>query len=117
MNFEEEHNLELARYIWSILKTQISVLLSWGIELSSIKPIRNGLEFHVEGFIHKGKVKVVWNEGRDLFEITLVDELGVIVKRIEDIYLDELVNIIDRNVERTDDYNTRIREYLKKEVV
>ena len=117
MNFEEEHNLELARYIWSILKTQISVLLSWGIELSNIKPIRDGLEFHVEGFIHKGKVKVVWNEGRDLFEITLVDELGVIVKRIEDIYLDELVNIIDRNVERTDDYNTRIREYLKKEVV
>ena len=117
MSFIEEHNLELARYIWSILKTQISVLLSWGINLETVGPVTNGLEFHVEGFIHKGKVKVELNEGRDLFEITLVDDLGVIVKRIEDIYLDELVNIIDRNVERTNDYNTRLREYLKKEVV
>ena len=26
-----DYNLELAKYIWSILKTQITIFISWGI--------------------------------------------------------------------------------------
>ena len=71
-----DYNLELARYIWSILKTQITIFMSWGVNPESMKVIEGGLEFECNGFKHIGKVQIVLDEGKDLFEVHLISEKG-----------------------------------------
>lgn len=105
-----DYNLELAKYIWSILKTQITIFMSWGIEPKSMKVIDGGLEFHCQGFKHTGTVRIILNEGTDLFEIHLIPDSEGEEKIIEDVYLDMLVSVIDENVEKTEDYGKRISE-------
>lgn len=110
MENNDSYDLELAKYIWSILKTQITIFMSWGIEPKSMKVIEGGLEFHCQGFKHTGKVQIVLDEGKDLFEVHLISEDGKKVKTIEDVFLDNLVSVIDENVEKTEDYEKRISE-------
>ena len=55
MNMENKnYDLKLAGYIWSILKTQPIIVMSWGVDMDTIKPVKGGLEFHVQGFKHTG---------------------------------------------------------------
>ena len=104
----KNYDLKLAGYIWSILKTQPVIVMSWGVDMDTIKPVKGGLEFHVQGFKHTGMVQIILDEGKDLFEIHLIpDSEG---ERIEDVYFDMLVSIIDENVEKTDDYEKRISD-------
>lgn len=105
-----DYNLELAKYIWSILKTQITIFMSWGVNPESVKAIEKGLEFHCQGFKHTGKVQIVLDEGKDLFEVHLISENGEKVKTIEDVFLDKLISVIDENIEKTEDYGKRIYE-------
>jgi hypothetical protein len=91
-------NLELAMYIWQILKTQMTVIMSWGIDPGQAKVIKNGMEIHVQGFIHTGFVQITLNEGTDLFEIKLLSEERELVKFIDGVYLDCLVNTLDENI-------------------
>ena len=104
MERDMNYDLELARYIWSILKSNLPVLMSWGVEIETVKVIKCGLEFKVNGFKHTGKVQIVLNEGADLFEVCLIGEDGEIRDKREDIYLDMLVSEVDELVEKTDDY-------------
>ena len=110
-------DLEMARYIWSILKTQLTIIMSWGIDLDSIKVVDLGIQFHVQGFKHTGYVKVALNEGKDLFEISLLSDDGECVKFLDEVYLDMLVNAIDQAVEKTEDYEERLTEYCKGGVI
>ena len=98
----------MAEYILSILKSQIFVLLSWGFH----RPVRleNGLRFQVQGFIHKGTVEVIYNEGLDLFEVRTLNADGSVKQKEEDVYLDCLVNVIDGMVERTQNYKERVEQ-------
>ena len=107
-------NLELANYIWEILKTRIEIIMSWGIDPGNARVIKNGMELHVMGFLHTGFLQITLNEGTDLFEITLLSENRETVKFIDGIYLDCLVDTIDRAVEKCDNYEQRISEYLKE---
>jgi len=116
-NVAENRDLEMARYIWSILKTQLTIIMSWGIDLDSIKVVSLGIQFHVQGFKHTGYVKIVLDEGKDLFEISLLAENGECVKTLDNVYLDMLVDTIDRAVEKTEDYEMRITELYKGGVV
>ena len=102
-------NLELAMYIWRILRTQMTVIMSWGIDPSKARVIDNGMEIHVQGFL-----QITLNEGTDLFEITLLSENRETVKFIDGIYLDSLVDTIDRAVEKCDNYEQRVSEFLKE---
>ena len=106
----EEYDLNMAKYIWSILRTRPSITMSWGIDPDSIQPVKVGLEFHVQGFIHTGLVRITLNEGEDLFEVELIDEKGETVKKLTSIFFDELISVIDENVEKTEDYEKRIAE-------
>ena len=110
-------DLEMARYIWSILKTQLTIIMSWGIDLDSIKVVDLGIQFHVQGFKHTGYVKVALNEGKDLFEISLLSDDGECVKFLDEVYLDMLVDTIDQAVEKTEDYEERLTEYCKGGVI
>lgn len=101
---KQNYDLKLAGYIWSILKTQPVIVMSWGVDMDTIKPVKGGLEFHVQGFKHTGMVQIILDEGKDLFEIHLIPDSEGERKIIEDVYFDMLVSIIDENVEKTDDY-------------
>ena len=107
-------NYELAMYIWSILKTQMTVIMSWGIDPGKARVIKNGMELHVMGFLHTGFLQITLNEGTDLFEITLLSENRETVKFIDGIYLDCLVDTIDRAVEKCDNYEQRVNDFLRE---
>jgi len=98
----------MSKYIYSILKSQLNIIWSWGF--NSPMTIDNGLLFKVEGFIHKGWVKVIYNEGRDLFDVTLLNYQMTIVKKIDGVYFDELVSVIDNEVEKVSDYENRVKQ-------
>lgn len=104
------YDLKLAGYIWSILRTRPIIMMSWGIDTNTVRPVNLGLEFHVQGFKHTGMVQVILDEGKDLFEIHLIPDLEGERKIIEDVYFDMLISVIDENVEKTDDYEKRISE-------
>ena len=55
MERDKNYDWELAKYIWSILKSNLPVLMSWGVEIETVKVITCGLEFRVNGFKHIGK--------------------------------------------------------------
>ena len=100
--------MNMANYILRILKGRIFIMLSWGFNT----PVRleNGLKFKVQGYIHSGWVAVLYNEGNDLFDVSLLNPDGTVKKRETDVYLDCLVDVIDGMVERTPDYQDRVKE-------
>ena len=107
-------NYGLAMYIWRILKTQMTVIMSWGIDPGQAKVIDCGMEIHVQGFIHTGFVQITLNEGTDLFEIKLLSEERETVKFIEDVFLDCLVNTLDENIEKCENYEQRVSDFLRE---
>ena len=102
----------MAKYILMILKSQLMVMLSWGV--SDFRALANneGLIFHVKGFKHVGWVKVVYNEGRDLFDIFYLSNDMETQKVENGIYLDMLVTAIDEEVEKTKDYENDVKRSL-----
>ena len=84
------------------------VLFSWGFNTPTALP--NGLQFKVEGFIFKGYVWILYNEGKDLFDIYLLNYQKVITKKIDGIYFDQLVDIIDSEVEKCENYEDRVKQ-------
>ena len=70
----KNYDLKLAGYIWSILKTQPVIVMSWGVDMDTIKPVKGGLEFHVQGFKHTGMVQIILDKGKDLFEVHLIPD-------------------------------------------
>jgi hypothetical protein len=102
--------VKIANYIYSILKSKQIVMWSWGFHNPIALPNNEGLIFCVNGFKHNGYVKVIYNEGKDLFIIILLDNQNIELKRIEDVYFDSLVDVIDEAVELTSDYEERVKK-------
>lgn len=98
----------MAKYILSILRTQLAVVFSWGFH--SPKAIADGLEFQVQGFLFKGVVKVIYDGGSDTFVVRLEQHDGSLYEEQNEVYLDNLVDVIDGMVERTPDYEERVRK-------
>jgi len=112
MDRDFDYNLKIAEYIFEIFKSNLPVVWSWGINPGSIQVIDRGVKFHVQGFKHKGYVLVAYNEGEDLFEVSLIDENDQIVKTTEHIFLGDLISVIDENIEKCENYENRIcQEY------
>ena len=99
----------MAKYILRILRSQLMVMLSWGVSDFRALPNNEGLIFHVKGFKHVGWVKVVFNEGLDLFDIYYLNNDMETLKVDDGIYLDMLVTAIDEEVEKTKDYASDVR--------
>lgn len=89
--------MQTVNHIISILKADLNTVLSWGA--NSFLAYENGLSFKVQGFKFKGRVSIVYNEGTDLFDISFKNENGI--EKIGDVYVDTLVDVIDRHVEFT----------------
>lgn len=63
----KEEDVKLADYIYSILKFQPAIIMSWGFQYPGV--IGQGLKFTVNDFNHKGLVEIRYNQGSDLFDI------------------------------------------------
>ena len=97
--------MEMAKYIMSILKTQLMVVWSWGFHMPIA--LENGLRFNVKGFKFHGVVSIVYNEGSDLFDLSFIKR-NKVVKSIDGVFFDSLVEVIDDYVEKTTDYEKRV---------
>lgn len=93
----------MANYIYTVLMSKVMVVLSWG--LNSPIAIADGLRFKIQGFKFTGTVEVIYNAGTDLFNVHLSN--GTVVA---DVYVDSLVEVIDGLVERTNDYEERVKK-------
>lgn len=98
----------MAQYIISIFRHYLPIVFSWGF--SHPQAILNGLRFHVRGYIHTGLVEVIYDEGYDLFRVRTLNRNGSTKEEREGIYLDGLVDTIDRMVERVPNYDQRVRQ-------
>ena len=77
-------------------------VMSWGAN-SWTAIDQYTLRFKVQGFLHKGFVTVCLTP-MDVYEVKLLKNNGTVVKTIENVYCDELTEIIDNNVERIPTY-------------
>lgn len=100
----------MAKYILNILRTELMIIFSWGFH--NAYAIENGLGFFVNGYLHKGKVEVEYDEGWDLFIVRTINRDGTVKEQQEGIYADGLVATIDAMVEKCPDYADRVhRDY------
>lgn len=104
----KNNTMEMAKYIMSILRSQTMIVLSWGFH--NPVAINNGLRFKVQGYLHTGWVQVIYNEGRDLFEVRTINKDGSVKQEVEDVYFDCLVDVIDGMVERCKNYSEKVKE-------
>ena len=100
--------MEIAEYIISIFNLSPTIVFSWGFNRP--RAIERGLRFAVQGFIHNGDVDVIYDEGSDLFRVRLLNADGSIKQEQDGIYLDGLVDSIDKLVERVPNYEERVRQ-------
>lgn len=99
--------MEIAKYILSIFQTDLSVVFSWGF--NSPVALENGLRFNVNGFKHKGKVAVLYNEGMDLFDVEILTPENELIETIERVYFDQLIEVIDNRVELVENYEQAVK--------
>ena len=94
-------NTEMAQYILQILKS------------TRFTAIQDGIAFHVQGFLMTDNwVKIVYNYGSDAFDVYFLTNKKELIKKVEEAYIDNLVDVIDWNVEKDDsfDYDKRVKE-------
>lgn len=99
-----EYLISVAREInnqilWSI---NISEYFSWGVSKKQCGMYKDmpTLMLLVNGFVHKGWVYISLNEGKDAYEVRLMNKQRKEVKLIDEVYCDNLGRVIDANVER-----------------
>lgn len=103
-------NTRMAEYIMVILKSRLQFMWSWGC--SKFTALNDGLMWHVSGYLMNGWVKVLYNISTDAFDVYFLNNKKELVKKVEEVYLDNLVDVIDYNVEKDGsfDYDKRVRE-------
>jgi hypothetical protein len=84
--------------------------MSWGVCKFRALQGDEGVMFHVQGFKFNGWVKCVYDLVADLFNIFYINNKGETQKIQKGIYFDELVDTIDREVEKVENYNQRVKE-------
>lgn len=101
---------DAAKYVYYLLCLDPYLPMSWGAE--DYEESDDSLEFHVNGFLHQGRVRITYIEGADLFQVTLYDEEGALTETINGLYLDVLITTLDQKIEKCEDYEQKILEYL-----
>ena len=103
----------MAMYITGILVANPYIPMSWGY--NSPKALENGLQFKVRGFKFNGFVQVIYDEITDLFIVKFLEDTKdmELVYEFIDVYLDQLISIIDKFVEVTENYEKDLGKWLK----
>ena len=110
MEEQDKYNERMCRYIWNDALQRSIKTLSWGVDFPRVKVIENGTEFHFQGFKITGVIRVQYVEGSDLFKVTIIPDNKQEAIIIEDVYIDQLVSVIDENVEHCENYEKRVSE-------
>lgn len=97
----------MARYILSIFSHYQTIVWSWGFNTPIA--LQNGLQFNVQGFLFTGKVRVLY-DGSDTFTVRLLNADGSTKKEEAEVYLDNLVDVIDGMVEKCHNYASRVKK-------
>lgn len=91
--------MEIARTILEQIKYGDKwALMAYGaknfIALTESKEFQGGLQFEVNGLHHKGivRIQLKWI---DTYTITFINKRSEIVKEVEDVYCDMLVDVLD----------------------
>lgn len=94
-----------ANELYNAIRRNMTVW-SWGAHAWKLFETVNknqALLFKVQGHHHKGYVMIVVN-GADLFDVYLFTNGGEMKEKLEDIHVEDLIDRIDRKVERLDSY-------------
>ncbi|MFI3293847.1 MAG: hypothetical protein SNI70_10070 [Rikenellaceae bacterium] len=115
---EKEYIDEMCNYIKQIFSYKKSIIWSWGAVVFHHVVYKEmpALRFEVNGFLHKGDVIVAFNSGADAFEVYCLDKSEAVVNSKDDVYFDELVEVIDEMVEKEgsdETYQKRVRKWIK----
>ena len=102
--------MTMARYILNILRTELMIMFSWGFHNAYALKGDKGLGFYVNGYLHKGKVEVEYDEGWDLFIVRTINRDGTVKEQQDGIYADCLVSTIDAMVEKCPNYKERVKK-------
>ena len=113
---EKKFAIETADYIWRVIRASGCICWSWGVYALQPTIHRNmpALAFSVNGFKHKGRVYIALNQGLDLLEIFLINSEGKEVKHIEEIFIDDLVSVLDKYIETDNDKSENYKEKVKE---
>lgn len=98
--------MNMSDFIMQVLQSQLVKVWSWGVNRAMV--IEDGLSFLVNGYKFKGEVRVIYCIGTDTFKVEFVKN-GKVVDTEEDVYVDNLVDVIDANVEKVKDYEERVK--------
>jgi hypothetical protein len=99
-----EFNLnEIHKYVRMATNGGLPLSWSWGFKSPIIMVKDKALRFTVRGHHHKGHVHIVLN-GADLFDIYYCSSRGVIKKISKDIFIENLVETLDDNIEYIPEY-------------
>ena len=90
--------IEFVNTIKGLQKVQSWGAYNWGIYVKN-----HVLRFTVQGHHHKGHVYIAVN-GMDTFNVYYTTNRDNIVDTVEGIYIDEIIDVIDRRVERLESY-------------
>lgn len=104
MKTTAEERMEVAKTIWQQVRATLSVweICSWGVS-KKVATEYNGkpaLQLRVSGLQHKGWAVVALDYGSDTYEVYLTNIRGEVKKQFEDVYADELGDLLDREIER-----------------
>lgn len=117
---EQEYVMEVANGINDVLNMCGMVTMSWGItdRRATVYAGMPAMLFKVNGFVHKGDVVVSLNEGQDLYEIYLLTGDSMVGKCFKEVYVEDLVGILDREVETGNDteeeYRAKVSQWLEQ---
>ena len=95
--------MNIALYIRDILLTKLTTVFSWGAhDFESIPESEEG----EGGLMFSVNVVLNW---LDLFDVYLINQDDTLKEKIENVFVDSLINVIDHAIEKTDDYEERVR--------
>ena len=107
--------MNTATFLVRVLMAQRMKVWSWGI--SSLTSNEEGINFKVQGFKFVGKVHITYDRGLDLWNIDF-EKKGKVVKSIEGIYTEDLVDVIDREVEYTGAaYENDVKQWMRQAAI
>jgi len=104
-NFTQKNMI--AKYIMDCLSRQKMIVFSWGFHKAIA--IKDGLQFNVNGFIHKGIVEIIYNEGTDYFNIKLIKNSDT-KSYTSNVAVSELIEVLDCLIEKVQDYDERVKK-------
>lgn len=98
-----EDSFSTIKFIFLLFMTQTPKFLSWGVEYAFLQS--ESVTIKVNGYHFVGLVQIKSNRGTDLFDITYLQEKTLMLQGgRKGLYLNDLINVIDKQIEYISDY-------------